>query len=67
MGIKASVQAKKILLVANGESKADILYRSLFGPVTPAVPASILQRHPDVTVVADQAALSKIQEHAVSY
>lgn len=67
MGIKAIVQAKKILLVANGESKADILYRSLFGPVTPAVPASILQLHPDVTVVADQAALSKIQEHAVSY
>ena len=67
MGIKAIMQAKKILLVANGESKADILYRSLFGPVTPAVPASILQHHPDVTVVADQAALSNIQEHAASY
>ena len=67
MGIKAIMQAKKILLVAIGESKADILCRSLFGPVTPTVPASILQLHPDVTVVADQAALSKIQEHATSY
>jgi glucosamine-6-phosphate deaminase len=60
MGIKAIMQAKKILLVANGEGKADILYRSLFGPVTPAVPASILQLHPNVTVVADDAALSVI-------
>lgn len=58
MGMKAIMQAKKILLVASGESKAEILYRSLFGPVTPAVPASILQLHPDVTIVADKAALS---------
>lgn len=66
MGMKAIMQAKKILLVANGEGKAEILYRSLFGPVTPAVPASILQLHPDVTVVADQAALSVIKEkHAI--
>lgn len=62
MGIKAIMQAKKILLVANGEGKADILYRSLFGPITPAVPASILQLHPNVTVVADDAALSVIAE-----
>lgn len=62
MGIKAIMQAKKILLVANGEGKADILYRSLFGPITPAVPASILQLHPNVTVVADEAALSVIGE-----
>ena len=60
MGMKAIMQAKKILLVANGEGKAEILCRSLFGPVTPAVPASILQLHPDVTVVADEAALSAI-------
>lgn len=64
MGMKAIMQAKKILLVANGEGKAEILCRSLFGPVTPAVPASILQLHPDVTVVADRAALCKIRaEH----
>jgi len=64
MGIKAIMQAKKILLVANGEGKADILYRSLFGPITPVVPASILQLHPNVTVVADAAALSVIAANA---
>lgn len=63
MGIKAIMQAKKILLVANGEGKAEILDRALFGPVAPAVPASILQLHPDVTVVADEAALSVIRKN----
>ncbi len=62
MGIKAIMQAKQILLVANGAEKADILYRALFGPVTPAVPASILQLHPNVTVVADEAALTVISQ-----
>nr|WP_319487639.1 glucosamine-6-phosphate deaminase [uncultured Caproiciproducens sp.] len=62
MGIKAIMQAKKLLLVANGASKADILCRSLFGPITPEVPASILQLHNDLTVVADEAALAVIRE-----
>ena len=57
MGIKAIMQAKKILLVVYGEDKADILYKSVNGPVTPSVPASIIQLHPDVTIVADKAAL----------
>ncbi len=61
MGIKAIMQAKKLLLVANGADKADILYRSLFGPITPEVPASILQLHNDVTIVADEEALSVIR------
>jgi glucosamine-6-phosphate deaminase len=59
MGIKAIMQAKKILLVVNGSDKADILYEAINGPVTPAVPASILQLHPDVTIVADESALAK--------
>lgn len=62
MGIKNIMAAKKILLVANGEAKADALYNSLYGPITPNVPASILQLHGDVTVVADEAALSIIRE-----
>lgn len=61
MGLKAIMQAKKIVLVANGESKAEILERALFGPVVPEVPASILQMHPSVTVVADEAAFSRIR------
>lgn len=51
MGIKSIMQAKKILLVANGPDKKDIIEKALYGPVTPAVPASILQLHPDLTVV----------------
>lgn len=60
MGIKTIMQAKKILIVVNGENKADIVERALFGPVTPEVPASILQLHNDVTLVGDEAALAKI-------
>lgn len=60
MGIKTIMQAKKILIVVNGENKADIVERAFFGPVTPEVPASILQLHNDVTLVGDEVALAKI-------
>ena len=60
MGIKTIMLAKKILIVVNGENKADIVERAFFGPVTPEVPASILQLHNDVTLVGDEAALAKI-------
>ena len=60
MGIKTIMQAKKILIVVNGENKADFVERAFFGPVTPEVPASILQLHNDVTLVGDEAALAKI-------
>lgn len=56
MGIGTIMKAKKILVVANGEGKADIVRRAFFGPVTPEVPASILQFHPEVTVIVDAAA-----------
>ncbi|MCL2402184.1 MAG: glucosamine-6-phosphate deaminase [Oscillospiraceae bacterium] len=49
MGIGTIMQAKKILLVANG--KTEILNKSLYGPITPNIPASILQLHPDLTVI----------------
>ena len=58
MGIKTIMQAKKILVVVNGIGKADIVAKAFWGPVTPQVPASILQMHPDVTLVADEEALS---------
>ena len=51
MGIKAIMQAKKVLLIANGPDKKAIVEKALYGPVTPEVPASILQLHPDLTVV----------------
>lgn len=61
MGIKSIMQAKKILLIASGEDKAQAIYNSFYGPVTPQVPASVLQLHPDVTLVADQDALSLVK------
>lgn len=61
MGIGTIMSAKKILLIVSGEDKADILEKVICGPVTPQVPASILQMHPDVTIVADEAALSKVK------
>lgn len=60
MGIKSIMQAKNIILMANGGSKADAIYAAVHGPVTPAVPASVLQLHPSVTFVIDQAAASKL-------
>ena len=59
MGIKNIMDAKMVLVVVNGEAKADIVNKAFFGPVTPQVPASILQLHKNVIVVADEAALSK--------
>ena len=58
MGIKSIMLAKKILLAVSGKDKAEILHKTLHGPITPLVPASILQMHPDLTVVADSEALS---------
>lgn len=51
MGMLSIMQAKKVLLVANGAAKKEIIEKSFFGPITPEVPASILQLHPDVTVI----------------
>ena len=51
MGMVYIMQAKKILLVANGKGKEEILKKAMYGPITPEIPASILQLHPDLTVV----------------
>ena len=56
MGIQTIMNAKKILVIVNGAGKAEILKKAFYGPVTPEVPASILQMHPDVTVIADETA-----------
>lgn len=61
MGIKTILQAKKVVVVVSGADKAEAVYKSFFGPVTPQVPASILQLHPDCIVVADEAALSMVK------
>lgn len=60
MGIGTIMRAKRVLLIVNGAAKAQILKKVLRGPVDPMVPASILQFHRDVTVIADQEALSAL-------
>ncbi len=58
MGIQSIMRAKKILLIVSGRDKAEILQKTLYGDVTPHVPASILQMHSDLTVIADEEACS---------
>lgn len=60
MGIADIMKSKKVLILANGESKATAIYNMIYGEVTPLVPASILQTHPDLTVVIDYKAASKL-------
>ena len=66
MGIGCIMAARRVLLVASGEDKAEALYNAFCGPITPACPASILQLHSDVVVVGDKAALSKLTAAGVS-
>lgn len=60
MGIKTIMAAHRILMVVSGEDKAEIVKTAFTGPITPKVPASILQLHRNVTLIADEAALSKM-------
>lgn len=64
MGIGTIMAAKQILLVVSGEDKAQIVRDVFFGPVTPQVPASILQFHPNAIAVVDEAAFSACEEIA---
>lgn len=60
MGIKTIMKSKKILLIANGKEKADAISNAINGPITPQVPASVLQLHPNVVVMVDEDAGSLI-------
>ena len=60
MGIGNIMNAKKIILLVSGAEKAEIVKTAFTGTVTPRVPASILQTHPDFTIIGDAAALSKL-------
>ena len=65
MGIKNIMNARRILIIVSGEEKAEIVKKAFTGPVTKDVPASVLQLHPDVTLVGDKAALHKLVEAGV--
>ena len=58
MGIGSIMRAKRVLMVVNGSGKAEIVKEAFFGPITPKVPASILQLHNDFILIGDVEALS---------
>lgn len=66
MGIGAIMGAKKVLLAASGEEKAGAILNSICGTITPHCPGSILQLHPNVVVVVDEAAGSRLKSAGVS-
>jgi len=62
VGVRPIMHSKQLLLIASGSGKSEILEKALFGEVTPNVPASLLQLHKGLTVVADKEALADILE-----
>lgn len=62
MGIKNIMHAKKIILLASGENKAEAIYRALFEGIMPEVPASILQLHQDVTLITEENAAHLLRQ-----
>lgn len=60
MGIGNIMRARSVLLIASGEAKAECINQMINGPVTEAVPASVLQNHPDATIIIDEAAASRL-------
>ena len=65
MGMGCIMNAARVLLIASGAGKADAVYNTVCGPIDPKCPASILQLHPDVVIVGDEAALSKLIEAGI--
>ena len=66
MGVGSIMSAKSVLVVVSGADKAAIVRSAFCGPITPQVPASILQLHPHVTLVGDRAALTEIRKEGVA-
>ena len=60
MGIRHIMQAKRILILASGANKAEAVFKMAKGPVTEDVPASVLQLHPDCTLIVDEAAAARL-------
>lgn len=60
MGPVSVMRVKHLILIVNGEKKADMVNKALTGPITEDIPASILQLHPNLTVILDECAASKL-------
>lgn len=66
MGIKTIMHSRKILLLASGEEKAEIIFNMIYGKITPELPASVLQLHPDVIILLDEEAASMLNKNRTS-
>lgn len=64
MGIASIMRAKKIVVLAYGESKADAVYELLKGPISEEWPCTVLRNHPDVVLIVDEEAYSKVRSEA---
>ena len=60
MGIGTIMEARQLILLANKENKADAIFKTVEGPITAIVPATIVQLHPKATIITDKAAASKL-------
>lgn len=60
MGVKTIMQARKIILLASGSEKAEAVFGMIYGDITPTCPASVLQLHPNVTVICDKMAAERL-------
>lgn len=67
MGIKSIMDCKKIILLAFYESKAQAIYDTVLGPITEDVPASILQKHPDTTLILSKKSAKLLPENIITY
>ena len=61
MGVGTIMEAKRCLLLANGERKAEAVANAIEGPITASVPASILQMHPNTTILLDNSAAQRLE------
>jgi glucosamine-6-phosphate deaminase len=60
MGIKSIMNAREIILIASGEKKAGAVSQTVRGRVTTDQPSSVLQLHPNITLIVDEAAASML-------
>lgn len=66
MGIGTIMESSKLLLLASGDNKAEAVAQAVEGPITASVPASVIQLHPDVTVIMDRAAAGRLTRSYLS-
>lgn len=62
LGLKHLLEARRVILIANGAKKAEVMKRTVEGPVTPTLPATVIRKHANATVMLDQQAGAKVRK-----